>query len=218
MYNQIITHIKLTQFLVLIAFIFLLIKGDLKLLKNKIVFLILLFSLTTEVIALLFIIVNKYKYISLLYTLNAIAHNSLWLFLFSILVNKVNQIITILFLYLLFSLVNIIIQGIDHFNNYTFIIGAILFLIIYIKESFLQLKKENLAFFYTNNYILLSAPLLFFLGYSIISGFNNRSLSSTLIFEKIALYDLIGYFINLVYYTLIIVYIYKENKSKYVKS
>ena len=219
MFSQIVVHFKLTQFLVLFTFFFFSMKSDLKLLRNKIVFLILLFSSVTEVIALLFIIINKYRLISVLYSLNAILHNSLWVLLLSVLINKVKKISVLLFLYFLLSFINLIfIQGINHFNNYTFIIGALLFLIMFVKESFFQLKKENFGFFYTNNYLLLFSPVFFFVGYSIISGFNNQSLSSTIVIGKITLYDLIGYFINLIYYGLLLIYIYKENKLKHVKS
>jgi hypothetical protein len=83
---------------------------------------------------------------------------------------------------------------------------------IFIKESFFHLKSENLSFFLSNSYFLLFCPIVFMLGYSILSSFNNRIINSTIVFHGIALYDIIGYFINSIYYSLLIVYCYRESK------
>ena len=172
---------------------------------------VLLLNFITEIISACFLI-NKMK-LDLLYSISFIFHNTLWLLLlFEI--TSLKKIKTIfIFLFLFFSIYNILFLECTNLNYLTFIFGAILYLIIFIYISFTQLNKENLDFFKSNYYILLFAPILFFLGYSFMFGFRNLKVRDVIIFGNTNLYTLISYFVNIQYYTLINIYIYKERKS-----
>ncbi|HEX8015358.1 MAG TPA: hypothetical protein VF465_08995, partial [Flavobacterium sp.] len=65
----------------------------------------------------------------------------------------------ILYIFMVFSIINfIIIEIVDTYNYYTFIVGALLYVVFFIYESFKQLREENLTYFLSNNYLLLFAP------------------------------------------------------------
>ena len=122
-----------------------------------------------------------------------------------------------MFLYIIFSIINwLAIEGSSGFNYYTFVVGAFLYLIFFIIESFYRLSKEDFAFFLANDFILLLAPILLFLGLSFMFGFKSKLVTSTMLFPNIKLYDAIVYFVNVVYYVLLNMYIYKERKRTYL--
>ncbi len=123
---------------------------------------------------------------------------------------KIKPISIIIFLS--FSLGNFLFIEGSKLNYLTFILGALIYLMLFIFESFSQLKNENLSFFKSTTYFLLFAPVLFFLGFSFLFGFRNFDLRNTIVFGKTDLYTFICYFVNLVYYTFINSYIYKERK------
>lgn len=148
-------------------------------------------------------------------TIGAILHHGLWLWLLAR--NAVFQKTAFLLLYafLLFAIASLLfIDGTQKFNYYTFVVGAFLYIIIFIYESSYRLRKESFDFFLSNTYILLTAPVLFFFGMSFMFGFNSKSVTSFLLFGHIKLYTFITYFVNIVYYSLINIYIYREKKLK----
>lgn len=100
----------------------------------------------------------------------------------------------------------------DKFNYYSFIVGASIYLLFFILESYRQIHKENMIFFISNKYILLFAPLLFFYGLSLMFGFKNSSIRAHIVYANLSLY---GFIINVAcvaYYSLINIYIYREHK------
>ncbi|NHM05732.1 hypothetical protein G4D82_00730 [Flavobacterium sp. CYK-4] len=99
-------------------------------------------------------------------------------------------------------------------NQKTFVFGALIYIALFIYESFKNLSKENLAFFSNNDYTILFAPVYFFMGMSFTLGFGDFKLLDYLIYNDITLYSLINCFVNIVYYGLIDFYIYKEQKLK----
>ncbi|MFT3796208.1 hypothetical protein [Flavobacterium sp.] len=118
-------------------------------------------------------------------------------------------------LFLLFAAGQLILmESAFAFRYYSYTIGAFIYIVLFLNENFHQLKKENLSFFFSNTYLLLFAPVLFFIDLSLLFGFENRSLTSTKIFHGIKFYDFVIYFVNVVYYSLINVYIYREKKMK----
>lgn len=146
-------------------------------------------------------------------SLSVLLHNTLWL----LLIRKhifFKKVFNVLFTgYLFYSLINLFyINSINNFNYSTFIAGAFLYIAIFIYESFYQLKKENFNYFLSNTFLLLFSPVLFFLGLSFYFGFQNSDLGDIHIFGSIKLYSFIIYFVNLVYYSLINIYIYREKK------
>ena len=117
------------------------------------------------------------------------------------------------FLLVIISLLTFINTSIfNEFNYYNFIFGALAYTFIFIIESYKNLKNSSLIFFTSNNFILLFAPILFFLGMSFLLGFKSKSINSILVFGDLTFYMLINYSVNIIYYTLINIYIYKERK------
>jgi hypothetical protein len=149
-----------------------------------------------------------------LFNINVIIHNTLWLMIIGSFLNETKFIIVA---HIVFGIINLLFfEGLSKFNYFTFVFGALLYTIIFIYLSFKHLKKENLAFFLSNQYILLFAPVLFFLGLSFMFSFKSKELTSTYIFDGVKLYTFINYFVNLIYYFFINLYIYKEKKKGYV--
>ena len=158
------------------------------------------------------------KSIDLASTIGVVIHHGLWLFLLA--KNAVFHKTAFLLLcgFLIFAITNFIFfYGTQEFNYYTFVVGAFLYIIIFIYESFYQLRQENFDFFLSNTFILLTAPVLFFFGYSFMFGFNSKNVTSYLLFGHLKLHTLISSFVNIIYYALIILYIYREKKLKHVE-
>lgn len=181
--------------------------------SHRLLFAIITISVATEILSLILTYIGVKT--GLLYTVSVVMHNSLWLILLTkdFLIKK--AVIILLLSFLLVSILNFLFyEGSINFNNYTFIIGAFLYIVIFIYESFYQLKYDNFSFFSSNNYILLFAPVLFFFGLSFIFGFKNKELAATVVYGKVELYSFIGSFVNFIYYTLINIYIYKEKQQE----
>lgn len=148
-------------------------------------------------------------------TIGTILHHITWLMILRTKIYFKQIFYILLSSFIIFTMVNLIfIDGVSHFNNYTFVIGAFIYVIIFIYESFYKLKQESFSYFLSNDYILLFSPVLFFLGLSFYFGFKNSSLGDINIFSSIKLYDFIGYFGNIIYYTLINIYIYREKRLR----
>lgn len=192
----------------LIGFLFL----ELKKIKNKVLFTLLLVCLLTEVLSI--ILIEKKIFFLLLYSISFIFHHSIWLFLICNYINNKKLAYVVLVLFIGFSIFNILYIEKTKLNCYTFILGAMFYLILFIYKSYLELKLENLSFFKTNDYLLLFAPVIFFFGLSFIFSFRDLPIKNTFIFYDLKLYTFISYFVNIVYYALINIYIYKERKLK----
>lgn len=179
--------------------------------QNRLFKLILILLLTTEFLSVFFLILDIQ--LSLLYSVSFIIHNCLWIF---IILKNIKNKKTANFLfsaYLLFSLINLFfIEGLKNLNYNIFIIGSITYLLLFIVINVLNLKNENLDFFKSNNYLMLCCPILFFFGFGLMFSFRENKLLSIIIINKINLYQTISYFVNTVYYTLILIFSYRERK------
>lgn len=163
------------------------------------------------------ILIFNSKSISLPFTLSVILHHSIWLLLLGRVTVFQKTFRFLLFGFIVFAIANLFfIEGTDRFNYYTFVVGAFLYIVIFIYESFYKLKQEDFPFFLSNNYLLLLAPVLFFFGLSFMFAFQSKSITSFIIFGDIKLYTFIIYFVNIVYYTLINLYIYREKRLRNV--
>lgn len=203
-----------TQLLVLISFFIVLFSYHKNNKAHKILLSILSISLVIEVLC--FILLSLKINISLVYNANTLLHHPLWLFLFFQITQRKTLGKIVIAIFCTYGLLNMIsFEGWEKFNYNTFIFGAFLYLIFFIWESFNRLKKEDFAFFLSNNYLLLFAPVLFFFGLSLVFGFKSRELSKTVIFGSIPLYTVIGYFVNMVYYGMIIFYMYREKNIQH---
>ena len=192
--------------------------GFLFLEKNKKInfelFLILLCSISVEVISTILLLENSN--ISLIYSIGFLIHNSLWIsILFDVFRSQLLKKL-VLVSYIVFAIINFLFLEKKELNNMTFVIGAMLYILFFIIEIFKYLKKEKLDFFSTTEFLLILAPILFFFGFSLIFSFKNSEIRIIKIFNKIELYTLICYTINIIYYFIINLYIYKEYKQKNV--
>lgn len=143
-------------------------------------------------------------------------HNFTWLFLI-LNITKIKNIDKklLLFIYFVFCLINFIFfEGLDKFNTNFFIISSIFYVLYYIIVCFKKLKTENFDFFLSNNFILITSPLFFFIGLSFMFSFKSKDLTTFIIFGNLKLYTLINYFVNIIYYTLINIYIFRERKQQ----
>lgn len=138
-------------------------------------------------------------------------HDSLWLMAFWENVRHNKMVKVMLYFFWVFSIVNFcIIEIVDAYNYYTFIVGALFYVIAFIYESYQQLRKENLMYFVSNNYILLSAPVFFFFGMGILMGFKSAEVTRIVLFNNVTLYVFIINIVCVAYYSLINIYIYRE--------
>ena len=180
---------------------------------NLVVILLLIFNVGNELFSN-YLKINNYSNI-FNYNIYSIIHNYIWLYIISKVVLKLKQRIILLSIYLIITVLNLFVIGdLYIFNFYNFILGAFIYLMIFLWKSCYNLLKNKLVFFTSNYFILLSAPLLFLLGLSLMFAFHNKLLIQTLVFKNTNLYTVICYTSNFVYYTLIAIYFYREKMEK----
>lgn len=156
----------------------------------------------------------SYNNISLwyLYNFSFIIHNSFWLKI--LLKDELSYQKRIIGSYIVFSVIMYgFIDPTNFFNKIIMIVGALLYLIIFIILSSKNLNSERIDFFKSNHFILISSPIIFFFGLSILFGFNSKKLFDTIVFGKTNLYNFIIIFVNIIYYSLLNIYIIKEKKD-----
>lgn len=210
--EKILNVLEPTQVYLIITFINGLVFLDKSRLCNKLLFIILTIMTLTEILSssLLYF---SFK-IDVLYTLSIIVHNVLWLYLIYSVTNYTKGVLYMGIFFLVFAVCNILfMEGIDSFNHYTFIVGAFTYIICFIFISFMELRAECFLFFRQNQFLLLFSPILFFFGLSFVMGFRSKELASEPILGDFNLYQVIGYFVNIIYYTLLNLYIFKERKT-----
>lgn len=180
--------------------------------KNLLLLWIMIICFATELLS--FLLLLSHHKINLLYSIIFIVHNGIWLL---ILIQKIisqKNIILFFSLYLLLCIFNIaFIEGLKKVNFNIFIFGSLIYLILFISFCYKKLKVEDLTFFQSNDFLLICIPLLFFSGLSLLFSFKSNSLNNILIFNKINLYKFLIYFVNIIYYSLINVYIHYERKN-----
>jgi hypothetical protein len=178
---------------------------------NKLLVFILTLSFFTEAINTFL----KYKMIpfGIFTTLSLVINAILWMLILHQVFRIKRGIVLSMILFAVFAIINLFfIEGYIKFNYYTFVLGSFLYVVLFIYESFYQLKKENFYFFQSNKYILLFSPILFFLGLSLMFSFKSFSLTSTKIIGEVKLYTFINIFVNVIYYLSLNYYILKEKK------
>ena len=205
---------KPTKIVVLLAFLYAI--TALKPKKNRIhlyTLVILTIALVTEVINTIFVFNNKS--INLCASISFGISIMLWLLILESVVYFKTVFKALFYAFCGFALANVIFfEGAKDFNTYTFVIGAFVYIIIFLYESFFQLKRENFQYFLSNIYILIFSPVLFYFGFTFYFAFKDSIIGNKIIIWKYTLYDIIALFINLVYYTMVSIYIYREKKLK----
>lgn len=139
-------------------------------------------------------------------------HQLLWLLMIRKYARAVQTINIMIVFFVGFSLFTCLDMN-KEFNFKVFLLGAVFYIVAFIFESYTHLKKDQLDFFISNNYILLFAPVLFFFGMSLLFNFESRTITKTILFHDFTLYDIVGYFVNVVYYSVINLFILKEKST-----
>ncbi|WP_281635560.1 hypothetical protein [Flavobacterium marginilacus] len=160
------------------------------------------------------ILVYNNKPIRIPFNISIIFHDILWMAAFRENINRKKTPNVVLSIFVLFSVINfIVIEIIDIYNYYTFVFGALLYVILFIYESYRQLREENLMYFLSNNYLLLFAPVYFFFGMGLLIGFKPLNVTGEILFGQVTLYVFIVNIVCIAYYTLINIYIYREKNN-----
>lgn len=197
--------------LVFISFFFGFFFLDRKDKKQRLFLYVLVCGLLTEYGVFPFLYFNKP--IGALYSISFIIHNLLWLCLLDTVYKPFKYFLQIRIVYVFFSVVNFLfLEGMNEIDNFTFIIGALLYLVVFVYISYVELKKENISFFVSNDYLLLFIPVLLFIGLSMMFGFMNYGLFNEYIFRDYGLYDFICHLSDLNYYLLAMLYIFRIKK------
>lgn len=162
------------------------------------------------------ILVYNDRSIRIPFNISIIFHDILWMLAFKENTKDKKAANITLCLFVLFSIINFMIVEMTNTNNYyTFVFGSLLYAILFIYESYRQLKQEHLMYFLSNNYLLLFAPVYFFFGMGLLLGFKPLQVTGKILFGQVTLYVLIVNIVCIAYYTLINIYIYREkNRQK----
>ena len=203
-------HINIVQSLVLVTLIHVFFLKNSQNSVNSILKWLLLFTFFNELINFFFKTNNIS--IGLPTTIFVVIFNFLWLYVFYI-VSKNSYVLILAYIFSVINLVMILSNNkIFEFNLLIFIIGAVIYLNVFIFISITNISRQNLEFFSSNNILLVIAPVLFYIGFGFMFAFKGKILTRLQILPNIKLFTIISTFVNIIYYTLINVYIYKERK------
>jgi hypothetical protein len=178
----------------------------------RLIFFVLSVSLITIITTIGFILC-KLNF-TIIFNLSFIVHNTLWIYLLYVINKSYNFFLYLIAFYTIFSVFNLFFIEKFNLNYYTFILGSVIYVVLFLFLSFEYLKKEILDYFVSNNYIIMFAPILFFLGFSFMFSFRELNLRKTILFYNITLYNFISNFVNIIYYSLINLYIYREWRDR----
>jgi len=146
-----------------------------------------------------------------------VAHCALWLWILGLVSGRYKTGRILIVSYLFFCTLDFIWlePGFYNFKAYSLTAGAFLYTMGFMADSTDRLKKEELSYFSANAYTLLSAPILFFIGFSLLLGFKTRSINEIKVYGDITFYRFVCYFVNTVYYTVLAVFMYREKKQRH---
>lgn len=154
--------------------------------------------------------INNY-YNNILYDISISTSFIIWLFIFYQLNISRKLIPYLIFLFLFFIGSILILFGIDNGPNLIFPLGSLIYIILYFKDCFDKLKNEEFDYFFGNEFILISSPLLMFFGISMLFSFVSGKLQYTKIFDQY-LIIILGSYVNSITYSLYLIYAYREYK------
>ncbi|MGK4568494.1 hypothetical protein [Flavobacterium sp. 3HN19-14] len=176
---------------------------------NKYIRVILLTCFLTELLVPLAL---YYKLNSkLIQSVGIVCHQSLWIMLVLKAVRKNTNVTKFIIPgFLISGMVNLILgEGINKFNYMSFVIGAFIYLTIFMLKNIKDLKNENVNAFLENDYLLLFSPVIFFFGMSFMLAFRGDIIDIKL-FDDVTLWVFVVTYINVIYYVLINLYIFRE--------
>ena len=206
------SFINPVKLMVLLTFaVALLFLGNSRKKLHRLLLVVLALGAANELLSLLF---RKWEIpIRLSTNIYIILNALMWFFILHEVVSQKKIVLLILSLFMGFALFNFfLLDGVDSFNAYTFVLGSLLYVVLFIVASFSELGKENLKFFLSPAYMLIFAPVLFFIGYSLIFGFRNREIDGVPILGGLEFFEFISYFVNIIFYAMLNAYIWREKK------
>lgn len=193
----------------IIGFLFL----DFKKLNNKLVMLICCFSSLNEIVTLFLGYTKQLNHIGTLYSISFPLFCLLWMTIFYKNQERKNNTPLIMILFLVGVIINFCwLQGTKNFNYYSAVVGSLTYIGLFVRESFIRLKEENISFILSNRFLLLLSPVLLFFGYGQMFGFVSRDITQSVIFSDFTLFQIVTNFVNVSYYTMILAYILFEKK------
>lgn len=180
--------------------------------NNLLLLWIMIICFSTELIS--FLLLLSHHNINLVYSCSFLIHIGIWLLILTQKMISKKVIVLFFIFYISLCIFNLaFIEGLKNVNFNIFIFGSLIYLTLFIYFCYKKLKIEDLTFFQSNDFLLICIPLLFFSGLSLLFSFKSNSLNNILIFNKINLYKFLIYFVNIIYYSLINVYIHYERKN-----
>lgn len=99
------------------------------------------------------------------------------------------------------------------FNYYPFVTLTLAYISAFTATSFLKLNDEDMPFFFSDGFLLCFAPVLFFIGHSLLFAFNSHAITSEIILGQ-KLYYWLNLLVNLIFYTLINIYVTRNGNLK----
>jgi hypothetical protein len=169
-------------------------------------------NMLCEVAALTAIITKKNSVIPF-YNFNFLVHQLLWLTMAVAICKKHFSEYTLVILFFLFGLLNLLFLENKGLTYSTFLVGAFAYMTYYIWKSYVLLSSEKLNYFASNQFILLSSPILFFFALSFVLAFRESEMATIKIGDR-SLYNVLQFIGNLSYYALLILYIIKSRNEK----
>lgn len=217
--NDFLGSTKIIVYYQLLIFLFATFFLPLKRKSNKVFYCILIYYTVTEIITVTLNVLiknetNRLFLNSINYELSFIVTFLLWFFLLEQNGIRKKLMRYIYLFFLTFVVIDFfVIQKDDDLKTYMFCMGSFLYLITFFVFSFNKLKSEDFNFILSNDYRLLSAPILMFFGLSLIFAFVNSDIGDIKIITNYNLYSIITDYINFVSYTIFLWYIYIEYRN-----
>lgn len=178
--------------------------------KYRIVKILLIVVFFTELITNVFSYLNKE--FTIVYNISFILHNSVWIYIiFKELALKRKLFLVIGFMF--FGVINLLFIEKDQLNYFTFIFGSLIYLFSYSYLIIKKLKNADIVYFQSNELILTTTPVLFFIGFSIMFAFQDIEIWNFKVFDSFYLYVLVSNFINSIYYILLLIFIIKQRNK-----
>ena len=206
-------YLKPIKILVLLTLLYALICLKWKNSTHSYLIIILIICFVTELTNCILIV--KHESIGLAVTISVICHHTVWLLLLSNNSNIKNLSRIAIMVFLLFAIINLFyLEGTKSFNYLTFVLGAFIYILCFIYHSIYELRHENLPLFLSNKYLLTFAPVIFFFGMSFMFAFKSKNITSTMLLPHIKLYDFVIYYVNIIYYVLVNLYIYRDKTTR----
>lgn len=173
---------------------------------------IIIINLFSEILGLTAVITQKFTVIPF-YNLNFLLQPALWLVLLGSVFENQGKSYTLAAIFFVFGIVNLLFLEKSDLNDKTFVLGSFFYIAFYIWNHFQHLKQENLNYFKSNDFLIVSTPLAFFFGISILLSFGDSGLRSVKLFNR-TLYTIIQFLSNFIFYSLFIIYLIKSRNEK----